>query len=350
VLRYLLRRILWMIPTFLGITLLVFAAARAAPGDAALSSTAGDAVDPGARLHADRERFRAEHLLDAPIWKQYLHFLGPFDLSPNGSERFGGTGLHPWHGLLAFDFGREYGRPSVGVGEEIARRLAVTIPLALLSILAAFALAVPIGVFAAVRRETPLERGGSLLLYALHATPTFWLGFLLILAFGGAGLGWLPVVGLHGADAERLGPSAYAWDLARHAVLPVATLALPALAYLSRQVRGAMVEALESDYVRAARARGVPERSVVLRHALRNSLLPLITIASAILPAAFGGSVVIETVFSLPGMGRYAYEGLLARDLNIVLATTTVSAMITFASLALADVAYAVADPRIRRV
>ena len=348
-LSYVLRRLAWMVPTFLGITLLVFAAARATPGDAAmLASSAAESADPSLDLQARRARFRAEHLLDAPLWKQYLHFLGPFDLSPRGHARFGGSGSHPWNGLLALDFGNEFLRPTVPVGEEIGRRLAVTAPLALLSTLLAFLIAIPIGVFAATRRGSGLERAASFVLYALHATPTFWLGLMLVLLFGAAGLSWLPVVGLHGPDAESLAPAARGLDLARHAILPVATLALPLLAYLARQVKGAMVEALESDYVRAARARGVPERRVVVRHALRNSLLPLITLAGSILPAAIGGSVVVETVFALPGMGRYAYEGLLTRDLNVVVGTTAVSAAITFAAILLADLAYAAADPRIR--
>ena len=348
-LRYLTRRIAWMVPTFLGITLLVFAAARAVPGDAAaLASAAPEGADPSLAGAAQRAQFRAEHMLDAPLWKQYVHFLGPWDLSPRGHPRFGGSGAHPWHGLLAFDFGNEYGRPTVPVAEEIARRLEVTVPFALVSMLLAFAIAIPIGVLSATRRGSFLERATAFALYALHATPTFWLGLMLVLVFGAAGLGWLPVVGLHDQDATSLAPADRFLDLARHAILPVATLTLPTLAYLSRQVKGEMVEALESGYVRAARARGLPEGAVVRGHALRNSLLPLITLAASILPAAIGGSIIVETVFALPGMGRYAYEGLLARDLNIVLATTTVSAWITFAAILLADLAYAIADPRIR--
>ena len=338
-----------MIPTFLGITLLVFAAARALPGNAATIAAGGpESRESSAEIEARSARYRAEYLLDQPLWKQYLHFLGPFDLSSQGHRRFGGSGARPWHGLLAFDFGREYGRPTVRVGEEILRRLAVTVPLALAAILLSYLVAIPIGVYAAARRRSIVERALSISLLALYATPTFWLGLMAILLFGAAGLGWLPVVGLHGRDAEALGSAAYAWDTVLHALLPVLVLALPTLAYLSRQVRASMIEALESDYVRAARARGIPEGSVLFRHALRNSLLPLITLASGVLPAAIGGSVVVETVFALPGMGRYAYEGLLARDLNVILATTTVSAAVTLAALLLADVAYAVADPRIR--
>jgi peptide/nickel transport system permease protein len=346
VLRYVLRRLAWMVPTLLGITLVVFLAARAAPGDAAVASASGS--DPSLDLEARRAFFRAEHLYDQPVWKQYLHFLGPFDLSPRGHEAFGGSGEHPWHGLLALDFGTEFARPTVPVAREILQRLAVTVPLALLAILLAYGIAVPLGVLSALRRGSVGERGTSLLLLALHSVPAFWLGLMLVLLFGAAGLGWLPVVGLHDKDAETLSPLANLYDTALHMILPVATLALPTLAYLSRQVQGAMVEALESESVRAARARGLPESSVVVRHALRSSLLPLVTLAGSILPALIGGSVVVETVFSIPGMGRYAYEGILARDLNIVLATTTLSAAMTLVGILLADLAYAVVDPRIR--
>ncbi|MFN0008993.1 MAG: ABC transporter permease [Planctomycetota bacterium] len=345
-LRYVLRRLAWMVPTLLGITLVVFAAARAAPGDAVVASSS--AGDPGLDVEARREFFRAEQLYDQPFWKQYLHFLGPFDLSPRGHAVLGGTGEHPWHGLLALDFGTEFARPGVSVGGEIRERLLVTVPLALLSILLAYGIAVPIGVLSAVRRGSAAERTASFALFALHSVPGFWLGLMLVLLFGAAGLGWLPVVGLHDKDADLLPPLARFWDTAKHMILPVATLALPSLAYLSRHVKGALVEALESDFVRAARARGLPESAVVVRHALRSSLLPLVTLAGSILPALIGGSVVVETVFSLPGMGLYAYEGILSRDLNVILATTTLSAALTLGGILLADIAYAVVDPRIR--
>jgi peptide/nickel transport system permease protein len=345
VLRTVSRRLAWMVPTLFGITLIVFVAARAAPGDAVLASAGSD---PTLDLEGRREFFRAEHLYDQPVWKQYLHFLGPFDLSARGATAFGGSGEHPWHGLLALDFGTEFARPTVPVGGELLRRLAVTVPLSLASILLAYGLAIPIGILSATRRGSTGERATALGLFALQSVPGFWLGLMLVLLFGAAGLGWLPVVGLHDKDADRLPPLAYALDTLRHAILPVATLVLPTIAYLSRQVKGAMVEALESDSVRAVRAKGLSESAVVLRHALRNALLPLVTLAGSILPALIGGSVVVETVFSIPGMGRYAYEGILARDLNVVLATTTLSAVLTLLGILLADLAYAVVDPRIR--
>ena len=346
---YVLRRVLWMVPTLLGITLVVFVALHAAPGDSALMHAGGgEALAGGAEPGADRARFRAEHLLDQPLWKQYLHFLGPFNLSADGHRWFGGNGREPWNGVLALSFGREFHRPDVPVMAEIGRRLAVTVPISLAAIVLAYALAIPIGVRSAVKRGSRGERALSTVLFALHSVPTFWGGLLLMLAFGAAGLGWLPVIGLHDKDASSFGPVRYAWDALLHCVLPVVTLTYGGLAYLSRQMRGGMLEVLSQDYVRAARARGLSERAVVWKHALKNALLPVITLFGAVFPLLVGGSVVVETVFGLPGMGRYAYEGLLARDYNIVLATATLSGVMTLVGVLASDVLYALADPRVR--
>jgi peptide/nickel transport system permease protein len=287
-------------------------------------------------------------LLDQPLWKQYLHALGPFDLSPHGHRWFGGSGERPWHGVLALSFGREFHRPDVVVSEEIGRRLWVTVPLSLGSIVLAYALAIPIGVRSAVKRRSRAARGLDALLLALYSIPAFWGGLLLILAFGAAGLGWLPVIGLHDKDASTFGPARFAWDTFLHAILPVATLTYGGLAYLSRQMRAAMIETLAQDFIRAARARGLSERAIVWKHALRNSALPVITLFASVFPLAIGGSVIVESVFGLPGMGRYAYEGVLMRDYNVVLATTMLSAWMTLVGILVSDVLYALCDPRVR--
>jgi peptide/nickel transport system permease protein len=347
VLRFLVRRLLWMVPTLLGITLVVFVAMHAAPGDASMlraESSESSSLGSG----GDRARFRAEHLLDQPAWKQYLHALGPFDLSPEGHRWFGGSGATPWHGLLALSFGREFHRPDVDVGDEIARRLEVTVPLSLASIAIAYALAIPIGVRSARRRGTRGDRTITALLLGLYSVPTFWCGLLLVLAFGAAGLGWLPVIGLHDREAASFGPLHYAWDALLHGVLPVAALTLGSIAYLARQTRSAMIETLSQDYVRALRARGIGERAIVWKHALRNAALPLVTLFASVFPLAIGGSVIIESIFGLPGMGRYAYEGVLMRDSNVVFATTMLSAVMTLAGILVADVLYALCDPRVR--
>lgn len=349
---YAVRRVLWIVPVWLGITLVVFSAIRLAPGDPAELRFGGDAaegaVPASGDVAAEIARFRAANLLDLPLWRQYLHFLGPFNLRPDGHEWFGGSGQDRWAGALLFDFGREYQRPSVAVRSELVRRLAVTVPISAAALALAYFAAIPLGVWTATRRGRMPERAVTAALFLVHAIPGFWLGLLLILLFGATGLDWLPVLGLHAADADRLGPAAYAWDALRHAILPVAALSLGSLAYLSRQVRSAMLEALAQDYVRAARAVGLGERAVVVRHALRNALLPAITLFGAAVPFLVGGSVVVERVFDLPGMGSYVYEGLLARDYNVVQATSLVAALVTLGGILIADLGCALADPRIR--
>lgn len=337
-----------MAPTLLGITFVVFLAVHAAPGDPA--AVAEDALGASADVDgaASSARFRAEHLLDAPLARQYLHFLGPFDLSPRGHPWFGGSGAERWHGLLAFDFGDEWGRPGVSVAGEIARRLRVTVPLAAAATLLAYLVAVPLGAWSALRDGTRRAGVATTALLALHALPTFWLALLLALAFGPAGLDVLPVFGLHARDAAEMGVFERALDVVRHALLPVIVLAAGSLAWLARHVRGSVLHELRADYVRTARASGASAREVVRRHALPNALLPVLTFLGGVLPALVGGSVVVESVFGIEGLGKYAYEGLLRRDLNVILATTTISAALTLVGLFASDVAYAFVDPRIR--
>lgn len=339
-----------MIPTFFGITLVVFLAVHAAPGDPALLRFGGSDAVASDGLAEARAQFRAEHLLDQPLWKQYLHFVGPLDLTARGSTLVGGDGTDPWHGLLALDFGGELLHPEVLVLPEIGRRLRVTVPLALAAALLSYSVALVLGVLVAVRRDTPFDRLTTAALFLLHSTPTFWLGLLLALVFGASGLGLLPVLGLHDKDADELGAVAYAWDGVLHGVLPVLTLALGGIAYLTRQMRAGMIEVLAEDFVRAARARGLSERAVVWKHAARNAAIPLATLSASIFPALVGGSVIVETIFALPGMGSYAFEGFLARDYNVILATTTLSAACTLVGMLAADLLCAVLDPRLRHV
>ena len=348
--RYLLVRLAWLLPTLVGITLVVFLALHLAPGDPALErfGASESAASSAGDLETARARFRAEELLDQPLWKQYLHFLGPFDLSARGHAWFGGSGEHPTHGLFALDFGRELQRPEVSVVDEIGRRLCVSAPLALAAALLSYLIAIPLGVFAAVRRGSKLERCSSFALFTLHSVPAFWAGIMLMLVFGASGLRWLPVLGLHANDAASMGFFERMLDTLRHALLPVFVLTYGGLAYLSRQMRSGVLGELGQEYVRAARARGLSERAIVWKHAVRNALLPLITLAVLVLPALVGGSVIVETVFGLPGMGRYAWEALEARDTNVLMAVTTLSGALTLLALFAADVLYALVDPRIR--
>lgn len=338
-----------MVPTLLGITLVVFLAVHAAPGDPA--SVAEDAlagVPSDVDVAARSARFRAEHLLDAPLWRQYLHFVGPFDLSPDGPTWLGGSGARRWHGLLAFEFGDEWGRPGVAIAPEIARRLRVTVPLSAAALFLAYLVAIPLGAWSALRdgRKRAGVVAGALLF--VHALPSFWLALLAILVFGPTGLDLFPVFGLASSATEGAGAWTRALDVLSHAVLPVVVLAAGSLAWLARHVRGSVLQELRSDYVRTALSTGASELEVVRRHALPNALLPVITFLGTVLPALVGGSVVVESVFGIEGIGKYAYEGLLRRDLNVILATTTLSAVLTLVGLFASDLAYALLDPRIR--
>jgi len=346
VLNYLARRLAWMVPTLLGITLVTFLAVQLSPGD----PLAADAEHSGEQSGAadPRTLARAEHLLDEPLWKQYLHFLGPFDLSPRGCAWFGGDGSEPWHGLLAGDLGQEFRRPGVAVADSIAECLAITAPLGLAALVLMMVLGVPLGVWSALRRGAWSDRSLRAVLMALHSLPGFWLGLLFVLGCGATGLAWLPVYGLADLRAAEFGPAARLFDRLQHLVLPLATLVLPGLAYVARQTRSAVLEVLEQDFVRAARARGLPERTVLARHVLRNVLVPCVTLTGTLLPALLGGSVIVETIFGIPGLGQYALDAMLARDYGAILGVTTVSAVITLCAILVADLACAWIDPRIR--
>ena len=346
-LRFLIRRLLWMGPTLLGITFVSFLVMRLAPGDPALMR-AGAVGETTGDLTALVASFRAEHLLDRPLAVQYLHYLGPFSLDDRGHTWFGGDGSDPWGGLLALDLGHEYGRSSVSVASELGRRLQVTVPLSLLAIALSYLIAVPLGIHAAVRRGTAFERCASLLVFVLYALPVFWVGLLLQMGLGATGLGWLPVLGLHDRDAAELSSWAYALDLGRHILLPVLCLTYGSLAYLSRQMRAGMLANVGADYVRTARAKGLSERAIVLKHLLPNSALPLFTVMGQVLPALVGGSILVETVFDLPGIGRYAFEGLAQREYNVVMGTVLLSAVMTLIGFLISDLLCALVDPRIR--
>lgn len=334
-----------------GITILVFTAIRLAPGDPA---TVMIGISSGGEMKGDVgyeeriEKFRHENGLDRPIWIQYLGFLGPFNIKPDGHPWFGGSGADPWGGLLVLDLGHEFQRKTMPIIEELGRRLQVTIPLSLISTLLIYLFALPMGIYSAVRQGTKLDAAMTVILFILYSVPTFWAGLMLILAFGASGLHWLPVLGLHSKDAADLATWPYIWDTIVHSILPIATLTYGGLAYLSRQMRVGMIEVIRSDYIRTARAKGLSEKVVVMKHALRNSLIPVITLFASILPILIGGSVIVEQVFDVPGMGRYAFEGLIARDYGIIMATTTFSAFMTLVGILLSDIAYAMVDPRIK--
>jgi peptide/nickel transport system permease protein len=330
--------------TLFGLVAVTFLLLRLAPGDPALLrfSSGEDAVNAAA-IEA-LARFRAEHLLDRSLLVQFAHYVGPFDLGPTGHVWFGGSGARPWHGLLAGELGTEYLRPSVSIAQELGARLSVTVPLALGSAFLVFALGIPLGIAQALRRGSLFDGWTRAITLALYSAPVFWLALLAQEAFGPAGLDWLPILGLRSRGADAGSPA----DLAAHAVLPLLCMSCGGIAFLSRQVRSAVLETSRSEFVRAARARGLPERSVILRHVLRNSLAPAITLAGQVLPWLVGGSLLVETVFELPGMGKYAFDSLQRREYDAVAACVLVSGVLTLAGLVCSDLLQARFDPRVR--
>jgi peptide/nickel transport system permease protein len=250
--------------------------------------------------------------------------------------------------VLTLDFGRSLqdGRPVI---ERIGEALPRTALLSTLALILSFLVAVPLGAVAAARRDSLADRAISLSLFLLHSLPGFWVGLMLLLYLaGGRGVSWFPLQGLCSPDVESLGFLQRIADLAWHLVLPVTVLALGALALMSRHVRSGMVEALRQDFIRTARAKGLAERSVIFRHALRNSLLPLVTLLGLMLPQVLGGSVLVEQIFGIPGMGQLAFEAILHRDYPMVMGVTTLVAILTMVCMLATDLAYGWVDPRVR--
>jgi len=321
-----------MIPTMIGITILLFCIMRLAPGDpAAIASGAMGAAGEGqvatdSNVEDAAAKFRARYRLDQPILNQYGFWIAS---------------------VAKLDFGNEFFRPNVKVRDEIFKRLKVTVPLAIVSVVLSYLIALPLGIFSAVKSGTLIDRGSSFIVFLLYAVPTFWAGLMLILIFGATGLDWLPVLGLHDKDADTFTRGQYIWDVVRHCVLPVVCLTYGSFAYLSRQMRVGMLDVIRQDYIRTARAKGLSERTVVMKHALRNSLIPVVTLFASVLPILIGGSVIVESVFSIPGMGLYAFEGIVQRDYNVVMATVTFSALLTLVGFLISDITYVFVDPRI---
>ena len=256
---------------------------------------------------------------------------------------------HHWiSGCVKGDLGVSY-RDGRAVGEKIRSGLRWTLWLNVLSIFLVYLLSIPLGVYMAVHRNRVFDRLSRFVLFLLYALPAFWIGTLLLLAFANPqnGLDWVSFsqAGEYrpGAGwAERTGA-----DL-RHLILPVFCLTYGSLAFIALQMRNATAEALDQDFVRAARAKGLSEHRVIWRHAFRNALFPLITLLGALLPSMIAGSVVIESIFNLPGMGKLTVEAIFSQDWPVVYAVLLLSALLTIIGLFLADLLYAWADPRVR--
>jgi len=318
--RYVLRRVVASIPVVIGVTLITFALLHATSA----SFVPGLELNPNLRP-ADVIRIRKNLGLDDPLYIQYWNWIS---------------------GLLHGDFGRSLvdGSP---VWDHIRERLPNTLELTITAILLGILISIPLGVVGALRRGSALDNFLTFLSVAGVSVPSFWLALLLILFFSVSfhawGLPWLPSGGAQSAFGG--GDPA---DRIAHLVLPATCLAFVYIAIWSRFTRSSMLEVLSQDYVRTARAKGMSERRVTYLHALRNSLVPLVTLVGLELPGLVGGAAIIEIVFSWPGIGRLALERALQYDYTVVLGLTTFAALLVVAGNLLADILYALLDPRIR--
>ncbi len=310
-----------MIPMLIGISILTLLIMHLAPGDpTSIRYGLNPEVSGSARAH-----LKEIYDLDKPLMVQYARWL----------KR-----------ILTLDFGRSFidNRPVI---EKIKERLPATLLLQISALLLIFTIALPVGVVSAVKQNSLFDKITTFLVFIGFAMPTFWLALLLMWFFGFQ-LEWFPISGMRPWYVLFLSGGERILDLLWHLVLPVATLAFTGLAGISRYARSSMLEVIRQDYIRTARAKGIPENKIVYRHALKNALLPILTILGLTLPSLISGSFIFETIFAWPGMGRLGYTAIMQYDYPTVMGVGLIATFLTLVGILISDVLYAVVDPRIR--
>ena len=316
-LAYILRRLLYMFITLIGISIISWVIITQAPGSP-IALTMDPKVSPKII-----EQMEKNYDLDKPVYQQYFLWL---------KRLFTGT-------LYSFKDGRP-------VLEKIGERIWNTLLLNGIAILIIFSLAIPLGVFSARRQYTLMDYLGTFGAYLGISIPSFWLAYLLIL--GTVKLFGYPVLGMRSFVTEDFTTVEIIMDRIWHLILPSVILAIGGIAALSRYTRSSMLEVIRQDYIRTAKAKGLPDETVYYKHALRNALLPIVTLFGFLIPGLIGGSIIMETIFAWPGIGRLAYQAVLARDYPVVMTINTMTAVLVLLGNFFADILYGIADPRIR--
>ena len=319
--RYILKRLLLLIPVLFGITLITFFIIHLTPGGFTKVN-----MEMDQRVSPDSvQKLKTLYGLDKPLPVQYLNWLTRF---------------------ARLDFGDSFidNRPVI---EKIGERLPATLLLSISALIIEFVLSIMIGVTSALRRNSFYDKFMTVSTFIGYSIPSFWLALMLMLLFG-VNLGILPVSGMKSLNYEFLSMPGKILDILWHMVLPVFITAFGGLAYLSRYVKSSMVESLGQQYIKAAYAKGLSENTIIYRNALKNSLLPVVTLLGLSLPGLIGGSFIFETIFSWPGMGRLAYDAAMSFDYPVIMGTVTIAAFLTLVGNLIADIVYALVDPRIR--
>ncbi len=322
-LSYLIRRVLIGGMTLLLITFIVYGLIRNMPGSPLTVQMAE--MDPSRKIRPeDYERMQKTFGLDKPWWQAYAVWLG---------------------NVARLDLGRSFLQKQP-VSKVIGQRIGPTLLLSVSSLFLAYLLSIPMGLYSTVRDGRYDERVLSTALYMLYSFPTFVTALLLQMLLA-VKLQWLPLFDMHSRGFESMTVWQQTWDLFKHCVMPVACYTYSSLAYESRFIRANMHEVMKQDYIRTARAKGVGPLAVVFRHAFRNTLIPFVTLIGLTLPTLLSGSVIIEQIFTWPGMGRLFFESIAARDYPTIMGLTLVFSLLTLLGTLLADILYAVVDPRV---
>ncbi len=317
-----LRRIALLLCVFLGITVISFAVIHLAPGSPVdMETTMNPLADQDAR-----ERLQKLYGLDKPLYIQYANWLVS---------------------LVKLDFGNSLSGDRRPVLTLIGERLPLTVGMNVTALFLTLLIAIPLGCFSARYRGSAFDFGTTVFVFIGFAMPGFWLALILIQYLA---IDWqlFPISGLTSLNFQTLTPWGKTLDLARHLALPVAVYTFGSLASVSRFMRSSMLEVLRQDYITTARAKGLSGRVVLFRHALRNALLPVITLLGLSIPGLIGGSVIIETIFALPGLGQLFYNAVMTRDYPLIMGNLVLGAFLTLAGNLIADLCYGLADPRIR--
>ena len=317
-----LRRLLLSIPLLVGITFVSFLVITLAPGGPLDFLTP---EDPNASAEV-KQKLIQEFGLDQPVYVQYWRWLTR---------------------VVRLDFGRTFLPDGKPVLTKISERLPITLLLNIVELLVIVGLAVPVGVLSATRQYSLYDKITTVFVFVGFATPDFWLALLLMFLFG-VQLGWLPISGLRSLNWEYLPFWQQQWDFLGHLILPIAVATFGGLAGFSRYMRQSMLEVVRQDYIQTARAKGLSERTVIGKHALRNALLPVVTVLGLSLPGLIGGSVIIESIFAIPGMGQLMVQSVFSRDYPVVMGNLVIVAALTLVANLIADLAYGLVDPRIR--
>ncbi len=319
-LRYTVRKLIELIPTFIGITFVIFLIIHLAPGNP-INSTGG--FNPNVSYESLKNMEKIYHL-NEPIYIQYLDWLKNFSKLNLGFSLVDGT----------------------SVAKKIADRLPITLLINIITLILSLAISIPIGVISATKKDSFIDKFFTFFVFSGYAMPSFWLALLLILLFS-VKLHILPISGLHSFNV-RPGTVYYYWDMAKHLAIPIFIGVFGSLAGFARYVRSGMIDVLDKDFIKLMYLRKIDKKTILYKHALKNALLPLITIMGLSIPSLIGGSVIIESIFAIPGMGQLFYYSAMARDYPTVMGILAISSLLTLLGNLLADITYAIVDPRIR--